>query len=60
MPALMPVFKVVWNQEPESFPFRQPVDPKALGIPVSMSLSGVYSCKNFEWYGWAGGGGGRG
>lgn len=33
--ALMPVFELVWNQDPESFPFRQPVDPKALGIPVS-------------------------
>ena len=33
--ALRPVFEVVWNQDPEAYPFRQPVDPIALGIPVS-------------------------
>ena len=33
--ALMPVFDAVYSQDPESFPFRQPVDPKVLGIPVS-------------------------
>ena len=32
---LKPVFHLVWNLDPESFPFRQPVDPKVLGIPVS-------------------------
>jgi len=31
--ALRPVFDAVWNQDPESYPFRQPVDPRALGIP---------------------------
>lgn len=31
----MPVFELVWNQDPESIPFQQPVDPKVLGIPVS-------------------------
>ena len=38
MDALLPVYELVWNQDPESFPFRQPVDPKILGIPVSFSL----------------------
>ena len=33
--ALRPVFQQVWEQDPEAYPFRQPVDPKALGIPVS-------------------------
>ena len=45
--ALMPVFDLVWNQDPESVPFRIPVDPKALGIPVSYN----YYCillQNFE------------
>ena len=43
MYALMPVFDLVWNQDPESFPFRQPVDPKTLGIPVSLAYcSGSY------------------
>ena len=32
--ALRPVFDAVWDQDPESYPFRQPVDPRALGIPV--------------------------
>ena len=33
--ALRPVYNAIYNQDPESFPFRIPVDPKALGIPVS-------------------------
>ncbi len=33
MDSLGPVFDAVWNQDPDSFPFRQPVDPHALGIP---------------------------
>ena len=32
--TLRPVFEVVWDQDPESYPFRHPVDPRALGIPV--------------------------
>ena len=32
--ALLPVFQKVWDQDPEAYPFRQPVDPTALGIPV--------------------------
>ncbi|XP_019854901.1 PREDICTED: uncharacterized protein LOC100636542 [Amphimedon queenslandica] len=31
--ALMPVFNEVIKQEPESYPFRQPVNPIDLGIP---------------------------
>ena len=34
--VLRPVLEAVWNQDPESDPFRQPVDPKSLGIPVRM------------------------
>ena len=33
--ALMPVFNVVIRQEPESEPFKKPVNPIDLGIPVS-------------------------
>ena len=32
--ALMPVFDVVYNTNPESDPFVQPVNPEFLGIPV--------------------------
>lgn len=39
MGTLMHVFDLLWRQDPESFPFRQPVDPKALGIPVSVALN---------------------
>ncbi len=39
--ALRPVFSAVWNQELESFPFRNPVDPMLLGIPVSV---GAHTC----------------
>jgi len=31
--ALMPPLEKMYNQEPESGPFRSPVDPNALGIP---------------------------
>ncbi|XP_043224661.1 histone lysine acetyltransferase CREBBP-like [Amphibalanus amphitrite] len=31
--ALMPTLEKLYRQEPESMPFRQPVDPGALGIP---------------------------
>ena len=33
--ALMPTLEKLYKQEPESLPFRQPVDPIALAIPVS-------------------------
>lgn len=33
--ALMPTLESLYRQDPESLPFRQPVDPMLLGIPVS-------------------------
>lgn len=35
--ALMPTLESLYRQDPESLPFRQPVDPILLGIPVSPS-----------------------
>lgn len=32
--ALMPTLESLYRQDPESLPFRQPVDPLLLGIPV--------------------------
>ena len=32
--ALMPTLEKLYRQEPESIPFRQPVDPIVLQIPV--------------------------
>lgn len=37
--ALMPTLESLYRQDPESLPFRQPVDPMLLGIPVSVCLS---------------------
>lgn len=34
--ALMPTLESLYRQDPESLPFRQPVDPSLLGIPVRM------------------------
>lgn len=34
--ALMPTLEALYRQDPESLPFRQPVDPQLLGIPVSI------------------------
>lgn len=34
--ALMPTLEALYRQDPESLPFRQPVDPTLLGIPVSV------------------------
>lgn len=31
--ALMPTLEKLYRQDPESLPFRQPVDPQSLGIP---------------------------
>ena len=31
--ALMPTLDKLYRQDPESLPFKQPVDPQALGIP---------------------------
>ena len=36
---LKPVLEAVHHQEPEAFPFYEPVDPNALGIPVSHSTA---------------------
>lgn len=33
--ALMPTLEKLYRQDPESMPFRQPVDPVMLNIPVS-------------------------
>ena len=30
----MPTLESLYRQDPESLPFRQPVDPMQLGIPV--------------------------
>lgn len=32
---LIPLFEKVYNSDPESGPFLQPVNPEMLGIPVS-------------------------
>lgn len=32
----MPTLEALYRQDPESLPFRQPVDPMLLGIPVSI------------------------
>ena len=34
MEALLPVYDKILMADPESLPFRQAVDPDALGIPV--------------------------
>uniref|UniRef100_A0AAQ5ZIQ9 histone acetyltransferase n=1 Tax=Amphiprion ocellaris TaxID=80972 RepID=A0AAQ5ZIQ9_AMPOC len=35
--ALMPTLESLYRQDPESLPFRQPVDPMLLGIPVGIT-----------------------
>uniref|UniRef100_A0A7M4E4C7 histone acetyltransferase n=1 Tax=Crocodylus porosus TaxID=8502 RepID=A0A7M4E4C7_CROPO len=35
--ALMPTLEALYRQDPESLPFRQPVDPQLLGIPYEFS-----------------------
>lgn len=37
--ALMPTLESLYRQDPESLPFRQPVDPMLLGIPVRHALA---------------------
>lgn len=34
--TLMPTLESLYRQDPESLPFRQPVDPMLLGIPVGI------------------------
>ena len=36
--ALMPTLEKLYKQEPDSIPFRHPVDPVSLQIPVSIYL----------------------
>uniref|UniRef100_A0A8C7V8C3 histone acetyltransferase n=1 Tax=Oncorhynchus mykiss TaxID=8022 RepID=A0A8C7V8C3_ONCMY len=36
--ALMPTLEALYRQDPESLPFRQPVDPQLLGIPRAVSI----------------------
>lgn len=36
--TLMPTLEKLYRQDPESMPFRQPVDPVMLNIPVSHSF----------------------
>jgi len=36
--ALNPIISKLWAQDPEALPFRSPVDPEALGIPVSITV----------------------
>ncbi|XP_053577371.1 histone acetyltransferase p300 isoform X2 [Bombina bombina] len=36
--ALMPTLEALYRQDPESLPFRQPVDPQLLGIPKNASV----------------------
>lgn len=43
--ALKPVLEKLFFQEPESMPFRQPVDPEILQIPVSLNKPYLYSFK---------------
>ncbi|XP_061893003.1 histone acetyltransferase p300-like isoform X2 [Entelurus aequoreus] len=37
--ALMPTLEALYRQDPESLPFRQPVDAQLLGIPVRIRTS---------------------
>jgi len=34
--ALSPIIEKLFAQDPEALPFQYPVDPEALGIPVSI------------------------
>jgi len=36
--ALNPIINKLWTLDPEALPFRYPVDPVALSIPVSTVL----------------------
>lgn len=40
--ALMPTLEKLYKQDPESIPFRQPVDPIVLQIPVRSHLYDQY------------------
>lgn len=39
----MPTLEALYRQDPESLPFRQPVDPMLLGIPVSIVIYTLFT-----------------
>lgn len=48
--ALMPTLEKLYRQDPESLPFRQPVDPVLLAIPVWFSFFSIRTTSlNFVW-----------
>jgi len=42
--AFMPIWQKIYFQEPEGILFRLPVDPVALGVPVSDCIARVNVC----------------
>ncbi|PRD32852.1 UNVERIFIED_CONTAM: Crebbp [Trichonephila clavipes] len=42
--ALMPTLEKLYKQDPESLPFRRPVDPQLLLIPVNMLIFSICFC----------------
>ncbi|XP_038165293.1 histone acetyltransferase p300 isoform X2 [Cyprinodon tularosa] len=46
--ALMPTLEALYRQDPESLPFRQPVDPPLLGIPVRIRTSNKTNLDYFD------------
>ncbi|XP_041634114.1 histone acetyltransferase p300 isoform X2 [Cheilinus undulatus] len=46
--ALMPTLEALYRQDPESLPFRQPVDPQLLGIPVRIRTSNKTNLDYFD------------
>ncbi|XP_068192711.1 histone acetyltransferase p300 isoform X2 [Antennarius striatus] len=46
--ALMPTLEALYRQDPESIPFRQPVDPQLLGIPVRIRTSNKTNLDYFD------------
>ncbi|XP_074552379.1 histone acetyltransferase p300 isoform X2 [Halichoeres trimaculatus] len=45
--ALMPTLEALYRQDPESLPFRQPVDPQLLGIPVRIRTSNKTNLQDY-------------
>jgi len=46
--ALNPIINKLWAQDPEALPFRSPVDPEALGIPVSIVIIDIVFKVNMQ------------
>ncbi|XP_058875041.1 histone acetyltransferase p300 isoform X3 [Acipenser ruthenus] len=46
--SLMPTLEALYRQDPESLPFRQPVDPQLLGIPVRIRTSNRTNLDYFD------------